>query len=299
MFDKQASSFTTPFPLSSHSILEISGADALRFTQLQFMNDLNHLHDGQWQWNGWLTAKGRVIALFAILRIDANTLWLVLPDMPADAFATQLQRYVFRSKVILRVLPHATFGQMTAPQHASHAQFATLPNGVIELDMSGAETPRTLCIHPETTTHPALHADADAALNAWCVTDLRHGFPRLSIAQSEQWTPQQLSLERLHAYSVKKGCYPGQEIVARTHFLGQAKRGLAVFTSQHPFPLDSDAVAATLPELTTSDGQRAGQTIASCHTTLLAVIALDASVESAQAGDTQLQRQQLLDGLAR
>ena len=53
--------------------------------------------------------------------------------------------------------------------------------------------------------------------------------PRLRPSEADRWTPQQLSLDRLRAYSVKKGCYPGQEIVARTHFLGQAKRGLVLF----------------------------------------------------------------------
>ena len=67
------------------------------------------------------------------------------------------------------------------------------------------------------------------ACDRWAAIDLAHGLPRLADAQSGQWTPQQLSLDRLRAYSVKKGCYPGQEIVARTHFLGQAKRGLVLF----------------------------------------------------------------------
>ena len=66
----------------------------------------------------------------------------------------------------------------------------------------------------------------------WFAHDLHAGLPRLPASQREQWTPQQLSLERLHAFSVKKGCYPGQEIVARTHFLGKAKRGLVLFESR-------------------------------------------------------------------
>jgi folate-binding protein YgfZ len=56
--------------------------------------------------------------------------------------------------------------------------------------------------------------------------DMQHGLPRLPNSQSEAWTPQMLSLERLNAFSLKKGCYPGQEIVARTHYLGQSKREL-------------------------------------------------------------------------
>ena len=73
--------------------------------------------------------------------------------------------------------------------------------------------------------------DTDA-IALWRVQDLQHGLPRLSAAQREQWTAQQLSLERLPAFSVKKGCYPGQEIVARTHFLGKAKRGLVLFRAE-------------------------------------------------------------------
>jgi tRNA-modifying protein YgfZ len=53
------------------------------------------------------------------------------------------------------------------------------------------------------------------------------------MAQSEQWTPQMLNLEHLHAFSLKKGCYPGQEIVARTHYLGQAKRQLRIIQGAH------------------------------------------------------------------
>src|SRR5690606_15889018 len=61
-------------------------------------------------------------------------------------------------------------------------------------------------------------------LETWTVADLQAGLPRLVDGQDGQWTPQQLGLERLRAFSVSKGCYPGQEIVARTHFLGKAKR---------------------------------------------------------------------------
>ena len=55
------------------------------------MNDVALLGDGQWQWNGWLNAKGRVIALFALLRLDSETLWLLLPDVPAEGLAEQLR----------------------------------------------------------------------------------------------------------------------------------------------------------------------------------------------------------------
>jgi len=74
----------------------------------------------------------------------------------------------------------------------------------------------------------------------WRAEDLVHGLPRLDAAQSEQWTPQMLSLERLRAFSVRKGCYPGQEIVARTHFLGKQKRELVLLRGDAPFEAGGD-----------------------------------------------------------
>src|SRR5690606_25505940 len=87
-------------------------------------------------------------------------------------------------------------------------------------DFGGAGGPRTLAV----TTGATPDDPGAAARSRAC--DLAHGLPRLDAEPAGQWTPQQLSLDRLRAYSVKKGCYPGQEIVARTHFLGQAKRGV-------------------------------------------------------------------------
>ncbi len=107
----------------------------------------------------------------------------------------------------------------------------------------------------------------DGACAPWAGAHLRAGIPRLPASQHDKWTPQQLSLDRLDAFSVKKGCYPGQEIVARTHFLGKAKRGLVVFTTNadvapgDPMPETAGngevVAAATLP-----DGTRLAQAVA-------------------------------------
>src|SRR5690606_12652851 len=77
----------------------LEGRDATAFAQAQFMSDVRLLQPGQWQWSGWLTPKGRVIALFALLLRDPETVWLVLQDAEPDAFASALRRFVFRSKV--------------------------------------------------------------------------------------------------------------------------------------------------------------------------------------------------------
>jgi len=104
------------------------------------------------------------------------------------------------------------------------------------------------------------------------------------------WTPQQLSLDRLNGYSVKKGCYPGQEIVARTHFLGKAKRAVQLLHTAAPAQAGDGVL---------QDGATLG-TIASVAGDLaLAVLPLEASDADLQVGDAIAQRMPLLDGLAR
>ena len=218
------------FALPDHRVLVLEGPDAARFAQAQFMNDVDALAPGHWQWNGWLSAKGRVIALFALLKLDPQQLWLLLPDADPGELAAQLQRFVFRSKLALAPRPDlAVSGAFAAPASAG-PRMACADDGSVALDFGGAGGARTLGIGPAGATAPA----DPTALAAWREFDLVHGLPRLEAGQGDRWTPQQLSLQRLRAFSVKKGCYPGQEIVARTHFLGQAKRGLLLLAADAP-----------------------------------------------------------------
>jgi folate-binding protein YgfZ len=233
------------FNLPGHAVVALQGRDCVAFSQAQFMSDVSPLALGEWQWSGWLTPKGRVVALFALMRRDADTVWLVLPDAEPQAFADALRRYVFRSKVAISVLGLPVAGAFGPPA------------GEAVLEMPGG---RGLRIGGEVA------ADDPEAMQRWAEADLLHGFPRLPESQVAQWTPQQLSLERLHAFSVKKGCYPGQEIVARTHFLGQAKRGLVLLEGHVPMAVGAEV----------RSGERALGTVVSAAGQLaLAVLPLD------------------------
>lgn len=285
------------FRLSDHRLLSLEGRDAVAFAQAQTMNDVAALEDGRWQWNGWLTAKGRVIALFGLVRIASDTVWLVVPDADADALADRLRRFVFRSKVAISTREDLRIaGRLRASDLASGNHWAGDPATVIELDLSGdlagGRAGRSLRIGPAVAA-----ADDPAALAAWRREDLAHGWPRLEAAQSEQWTPQQLSLERLQAFSVKKGCYPGQEIVARTHFLGQAKRGLVLVHGDAPF-----APGAPLQNGTGD----AGTVVSTAGTLALAVVTGGSGATtppgndgSPAMGGASWRYGTLLDGLAR
>lgn len=230
----------SPFALAGHRVLALRGPDAVRFAQAQFMSDVAALADGHWHWSGWLTPKGRVVALFALLRLDAEQVWLLLPDADPEALAAQLRRFVFRSKVAVEPRTDLQVGgAFAAPVQTRGDALAGSADAGFELDMGGEGGDRVLRIGA------AAHAAADDARQArWRLSDVLHGLPRLDDSQVDRWTPQQLSLERLQAFSVKKGCYPGQEIVARTHFLGKAKRGLVLLEGDSPFEVGVDDVVS-------------------------------------------------------
>ncbi|MEI2430344.1 folate-binding protein [Lysobacter yananisis] len=279
------------FALPGQRLIALEGRDAAAFAQAQFMNDVKGLADGHWQWSGWLTPKGRAVALFALLRLSEQRIWLVVPDADADALVEALKRFVFRSKLVLAVREDLVIeGRFGAPERASGAAVGGEADGIVELDFSGADEARTLLIVPA-----AQAAAADEALAArWALADLRHGLPRLAAAQAEQWTPQQLSLDRLRGYSVKKGCYPGQEIVARTHFLGKAKRGLALFAAAAPVAAGAEVRGESAALGTVAASASDGAT----HLAL-AVLPLERAQGAAFIDGQSVQEIPLLDGLAR
>jgi folate-binding protein YgfZ len=252
------------------------------------MNDVATLAPGHWQWNGWLTPKGRLIALFALVLLDAESACLVLPDADPAQLATQLQRFVFRSKVKLTVPDDLFVSGAFEPAPATGNAIAVTNHDEFALDFATVASARTLRVG-RASSQPDV-----AACNRWKAIDVASGLPRLAESQSGQWTPQQLSLDRLRAYSVKKGCYPGQEIVARTHFLGQAKRGLVLFDADAPVDDGAGVDAA---------GQSIGTVISSVRTDtgtrLLAVLPLARDAAALTAAGTELRESPLSEGLSR
>lgn len=276
------------FPrLSGHQLLSLDGPDAAAFAHAQFASDVTALPVRHWQWSAWLNAKGRTIAVFQLIRVDQDRILLVLADGDADAIASQLQRFVFRRKLSITVRDdHAVGGSFTAPDAAAGAAIAV--NGeTLELDVGSDALPRTLRIAPRAGT--AALDDAGIAL-AWRQSDLRFGVPRLAADQREQWTPQQLGLDRLNGYSVKKGCYPGQEIVARTHFLGKAKRALQLLRVG-----DGIASGAQVQQ----NGAAIGTVASVAGNLALAVLPLEIASDPLSVDGLDAAPLPLLDGLAR
>jgi tRNA-modifying protein YgfZ len=208
--------------LPSCSVVELKGRDARAFLQAQSMNDVDALADGQWQWNGLLNPKGRVLFLFQLLRLDGERFWLVQPVPRGDALAGHLAGFRFRSKVAIeaqdRVRAYASPSAEELDAAASGGPWSHRETTVGRIvDLAPLRAGALLLTNERRT-------DATAEDGAWMAQDLRAGIPRIPERLAGAYTPQILGLERISAFSVRKGCYPGQEIVARTHYLGAAKR---------------------------------------------------------------------------
>lgn len=218
-----------PIPLATAEIVELSGNDAIVFAQSQFSSDVALLTPGHFQWSAWLSAQGRVRHLFALLRPDPDRLLAWLPRGSASDMVTALSRFVLRAKVALRAVPDLI-----------------LLDGEAEPAASGVLNPAGggwLFGLPGTTTRSAMLASASATpaadpwrLAEWQRADIDAGLPWIGAEVADLFTPQALGIERLGAVSHAKGCYPGQEIVARLHYRGGNKRGCFRVSIDRPEP---------------------------------------------------------------
>lgn len=216
-----------PIALPTSQLLELSGPDALHFAHAQFANDVLALQPGHWQWNAWLSAQGRVRWFFALLRDTQERLVLVLRGGEAESMRAELARFVFRAKVSLRACDElqaygcdeaATFAALGA---CPERDVLAVRDGSMALRLPfGA---RWLLVAAQA---PAALVRDDTATAQWLLDDIHAGLPLLPRELQDQFLPQWLGLERFAAISVSKGCYPGQEVMARLHFKGGNKRWL-------------------------------------------------------------------------
>ena len=218
-----------PIALPTPQVLEIVGADAIAFAHAQFASDVRALADRQWQWSAWLSAQGRVRAFFRVLRIGDDHVLLILQGGLAETLRAALAPFVFRAKVQLRVV--GTWHAIGFDQLADVVEWlgavpgptdAVIANDRIGVALPGPQPRWYVLGH----TLPATVDDSPAALNHWNAADVAAGIVEIGDAQADRFLPSWLGLDELGAVSVRKGCYPGQEIVARLHFKGGNKRWL-------------------------------------------------------------------------
>lgn len=224
----------------------MSGEEAKSFLHNQLTSDVNHLSEGKAQHAGWCTAKGRMQASFLAWRSGERYLLSLSADLQ-EATQKRLQMFVLRAKVKLAALTDGvvTLG-IAGPQAEEALADAGLPcpaepmaalegNGstVIRLDAG-----RLLVVAPDSamaTLWQKLTIKArPAGVPAWRWLDIRAAFPLVTLATKEEFVPQMADFEKIGGVSFHKGCYPGQEVVARTQYLGKVKRHLYRLTSAVP-----------------------------------------------------------------
>jgi folate-binding protein YgfZ len=187
--------------------LFIEGPDAAAFAHNQFTSQVSALPNGQWQFSSWLDAQGRVRALFHLARLADERFLLILRGGDAASFVDALRRFVFRSRVTLSVANTSKLG-VGSP----------MPMYVVDME---DDVIRLGC--GAYALLLGAHANDDDARR---VDDVRAGWPWLPDDALNALLPPALSLHRLGAVALDKGCYPGQEIVARLHYRGGNKRHL-------------------------------------------------------------------------
>lgn len=241
-----ASTRTVVVPLPHLALIEASGEDAKAFLHSQFTSDVNHLGELQAQHAGWCTAKGRMQASFLVWRQNGRYLLALSSDLQ-EASQKRLQMFVLRSKVKLTSLTDSVLMLgLAGPQAGEALADAGLPcpgepmstamqgdTAIIRLDAS-----RFIIVAPESEMAPLWQKltikARPAGCSAWRWLDIQAAFPLVTLATKEEFVPQMADFEKIGGVSFHKGCYPGQEVVARTQYLGKVKRHLYRLDSQVP-----------------------------------------------------------------
>jgi tRNA-modifying protein YgfZ len=216
--------------LSHYGLISVAGDDAATFMHAQFTNDVKALEVGDVQWNGWCSPKGRLLVTFLLWREPSRYLML-LPAALQPAIQKRLGMFVLRSKVTiadqsatLSCLGIIDRASLNDPSRCLSAPRVDTINGGVLISLSDAR--QVIVADAEyAIQYWQQHANASAVgANEWTLGHIRAGTIDITPETQEAYVPQMVNFELSGGVSFKKGCYPGQEIVARTQYRGILKR---------------------------------------------------------------------------
>ena len=228
--------------LSHYALIKASGDDVEKFLQGQLTNDIKLVNENRGQLSAYCNPKGRILANFRIFKRDESYFLRLRSDI-SEATLKRLRMFVMRSKVEL--LDHSDdFSRMgiagTNATKALSSLFNKLPentddscteNGVTLIKLAGL-LPRYEAygiFDKVKELWDTLHNDATAiGENSWNLLTIRAAIPEIVSKTVEEFVPQMVNLQAINSLSFTKGCYPGQEVVARMHYLGKLKRRLFI-----------------------------------------------------------------------
>lgn len=230
--------------LDSLGVLRAGGAEVVSFLQGQLSNDVALLGPERSLLAGYHNPQGRVIALLRVLQLAPDDLLAILPRELIAVVVQRLGKFVLRAKVKLADDSGAwtvTGLMRSAPaSNAADALPATV-NGVTRIDASlalrVAEAPARWLLVSPLAQPPPVSGCGPVGVEVWQRLAIAAGEPQVYAATSEAFVAQMLNLDALGAIAFDKGCYTGQEIIARAHYRGKVKRRLQRFRAPVPTQL--------------------------------------------------------------
>jgi len=243
---------TVAVPLLHLGLIRCAGADSAPFLHNLLSNDVKNLPDDAAQWNSFNTPKGRMLASMLLWR-EAETHMLALSADVHPAILKKLSMYVLRSKVVLGDAGSDTaLVGVSGPGSEATLRAAGLPLPPTSMHVAGSGAIRCIRLADATFVVVVPTADAPriygllagagatkAGTSAWQLAMIRAGLPLITALTQEEFVAQMLNYEIIGGVNFHKGCYPGQEIVARTQYLGKLKKRMYrvhVSADQAPLP---------------------------------------------------------------
>jgi tRNA-modifying protein YgfZ len=241
--------------LAHFALIRVSGPDSTTFLNGQLTNDVDHVDVSHTQLSAWCSPKGRMLALFRVIRHDDSFL-LQLPTATRENVMQRLRTYVLRSKVVLANADDTLVRFGVAGPNADVSLRDTLgiaptePNGVSTSDgilcmrLPGIQPRFEVVASPDQAPrlwNELKRVALPAGAAVWDWHDIMAGIPSVQPATSDAFVPQMANLDLLNGISFDKGCYTGQEIVARLHYRGRLKQRMYrahVATARTPIPGD-------------------------------------------------------------
>ncbi|QMU60986.1 MAG: folate-binding protein [Gammaproteobacteria bacterium] len=223
--------------LSNLGLIRASGEETQTFLHGQFTNDLNLVTENISQLSSYCNPKGRMLSIFRVF-MRGNDYFLLMPRDVIEATLKKLTMFKLMAKVDLTDVSDefSLFG-LAGPDTDSFLKENNLsiPGKVDQSEQTNETTiiripsdnSRVIIISkPENATaiQESLSANLETSSIVWELEDIQNGIPQITAETSEAFIPQMVNLELIGGVNFQKGCYPGQEIVARTHYLGKPNR---------------------------------------------------------------------------
>lgn len=232
--------------LESYRAILFEGPDAASFLQNQVTSDVGDLKQGFASRSGYCNPKGRLIATLWLIKSEENII-AVLPHTVLLDFVQRINRFIMRSKVTISELPDAVVMGLIkqrgdSPPVGRCEAVITNSMSFVLLDTNDLSDEVRVLIR-------STRLDDE---NRWFCETIKAGFIDIEGETQEQFLPQWINLQAESGISFSKGCYPGQEIVARTKYLGEVKRRLFRFNlsaqvdSPKPIVNKNEQTAGTL-----------------------------------------------------